>query len=38
VKAALKLQGIDAGAPRLPLMPLDEARTAELSALMAAAD
>lgn len=37
VKAALKLQGIDAGAPRLPLMPLDAQRTAELSALMTAA-
>lgn len=38
VKAALNLQGIEAGAPRLPLMPLDDSKVAELTALMAALD
>jgi 4-hydroxy-tetrahydrodipicolinate synthase len=37
VKAALRLQGIDAGTPRLPLKPLDEEAVEELAALMAAA-
>ncbi len=35
IKAALALQGIDAGSPRLPLTPLDEAGLAELRQLMA---
>jgi 4-hydroxy-tetrahydrodipicolinate synthase len=36
VKAALQLQGIDAGAPRLPMMALDAAGRTELARLMAA--
>ena len=36
IKAALNLQGIDAGAPRLPLMPLDDSSVTELEAMMAA--
>ena len=36
IKAALALQGIDAGVPRLPMAPLSAAGVAELRALMAA--
>ncbi|MEV6977272.1 dihydrodipicolinate synthase family protein [Kitasatospora sp. NPDC093806] len=36
VKAGLALQGFDAGAPRRPLLPLDEARTGELAELLPA--
>ncbi len=36
IKAALRLQGLDAGDPRLPLTPLSEEGIGELSALMAA--
>ena len=35
IKAALQLQGIDAGVPRLPLTPLDAAGRTELARLMA---
>jgi len=34
IKAALQLQGIDAGVPRLPLTPLDASGRAELARLM----
>ncbi|ONB70881.1 hypothetical protein AQ903_19335 [Burkholderia pseudomallei] len=34
VKAGLRLAGFDAGEPRKPLRPLDEARTRELAAIL----
>ncbi|MFF3071241.1 dihydrodipicolinate synthase family protein [Kitasatospora sp. NPDC057904] len=37
VKAGLALRGLDVGEPRKPLLPLDEAGTAELARLLAAA-
>ncbi|MFJ6771606.1 dihydrodipicolinate synthase family protein [Kitasatospora sp. NPDC091257] len=37
VKAGLALCGLDVGEPRHPLLPLDGARTAQLSALLSAA-
>ncbi|MGW4894548.1 dihydrodipicolinate synthase family protein [Kitasatospora sp. NPDC004240] len=38
VKGGLALRGLDVGVPRHPLLPLDGARTAELAALLKAAD
>ncbi|MER5867203.1 dihydrodipicolinate synthase family protein [Kitasatospora sp. NPDC002040] len=37
VKAGLALRGLDVGAPRRPLLPLDGVRTEELAGLLAAA-
>ncbi|MEU1288138.1 dihydrodipicolinate synthase family protein [Kitasatospora sp. NPDC005856] len=37
VKAGLALRGLDVGEPRRPLLPLDEAGTAQLAALLSAA-
>lgn len=34
IKAGLKLQGLNAGAPRLPLQPLDEASSKQLGTLL----
>ncbi len=38
LKAAMDMLGFYGGPPRLPLLPLDEARTAELRGILEAAD
>ena len=34
IKAGLKLQGLDAGVPRLPMLPYSDEETARLAALL----